>query len=181
MTYNFNLGRTLRGALIFAAMTPAAAMAGDRIGSLECHLSGNGPSILVENQAVDCVFASDRSGARSDHYIGKLTKIGADLGANGRGDLLWGVVAATSRPGRGALAGQYVGPEASAKLGVGAGAAALVGGSNSTFSLQPLNVEGGQGIGFSAGVESLTLAYVVDRPAPRMHYRRHHHHHEVRG
>ena len=101
------------------------------------------------------------------------------------GGLLWGVVAATSSPGRGALAGEYVGPEASAKVGVGVGAAALVGGSNGTFSLQPLNVEGGEGIGFSAGVESLTLAYVADRPAPRMHYRgRHHHHrhhHAMRG
>jgi hypothetical protein len=175
MTYKFTLGRLLRGALSFATMTPAAAMAGDRIGALECHLSGNGPSLLVENQAVDCVFASDRGGFRADHYIGKLTKVGVNIGANGKGDLLWGVVAATSSHGHGALAGEYIGPEASAKIGVGAGAAALVGGSNSTFSLQPLNVEGGQGIGFSAGVERLTLAYVADQPAPRMRYRRHHH------
>jgi hypothetical protein len=179
MTQKFKLGRALRGALILAAMTPAAAFAGDRIGALECHLSGNGPSILVENQSVDCVFASDRGDARYDHYVGKLTKIGANIGANGKGDLLWGVVAATSRHGHGVLAGQYVGPEASAKVGVGAGAAALVGGSNGTFSLQPLNVEGGEGIGFSAGVEDLTLAYVVDSPAPKMRYRRHRH--EVRS
>ena len=173
MIKNFNLGRTLRGALILATLSPAAAFAGDRIGALECHISGNGPSILVENQMVDCVFASDRAGARTDHYIGKLTKIGADIGANGKGDLLWGVVAATNQHGRGALAGDYAGPEASAKVGVGVGAAALVGGSNNTFSLQPLNVEGGSGIGFTAGVESLTLAYVSNRPAPKMRYRRH--------
>ncbi len=173
MTHIFKLGRTLRGVLILAAMTPAAAFAGDRIGALECHLSGNGPSILVENQTVDCVFASERAGVRRDHYVGKLTKIGADIGANGKGDLVWGVVAATSRHGRGALAGDYVGPEASAKVSVGVGAAALVGGSDKTFSLQPLNVEGGKGIGFTAGVESLTLAYVADRPAPKMRYRRH--------
>ncbi len=179
MMHTFKLGRTLRGAIILAAVTPAAAFAGDRIGALECHLSGNGPSILVESQSVDCVFASDRAGGRRDHYVGKLTKVGADIGANGKGDLLWGVVAATSRHGHGALAGEYAGPEASAKVGVGVGAAALVGGSNRTFSLQPLNVEGGEGIGFSAGVESLSLAYVVDSPAPKMRYRRHHH--EVRG
>lgn len=173
MTRSFKLGRTLRGVLVLAAMTPAAAFAGGRIGALECHLSGNGPSILVENQAIDCVFASERPGVRRDHYIGKITKVGADIGANGKGDLVWGVVAATSQHGRGALAGEYVGPEASAKVGVGLGAAALVGGSNNTFSLQPLNVEGGSGIGFTAGVESLSLAYVADRPAPRMHYRRH--------
>jgi hypothetical protein len=179
MAHNFKLGRALRGAIILTAIMPAAAFAGDRIGALECHLSGSGPSILVENQSVDCVFASDRGGPRSDHYIGKLTKIGANLSVNGKGDLLWGVVAATSSHGRGALAGDYAGPEASAKVGVGVGAAALVGGSDKTFSLQPLNVEGGSGIGFTAGVESLSLAYVSDRPAPKMRYR--HHGSQARG
>jgi hypothetical protein len=172
MTHSFNLGRVLRGAVLLAAMTPAAAFAGDRIGALECHLSGNGPSVLVENQDVDCVFAR-HAGARSDHYIGKLTKIGANISVNGQGELLWGVVAATGKHGRGALAGDYVGPEGSAKVGVGIGAAALVGGSGNTFSLQPLNVEGGAGVGFTAGVENLTLAYVADRPAPKMRYRHH--------
>lgn len=183
MSAIFKFRRTLRCALILTAMTPAAAMAADRVGALECHLSGNGPSILVENQAVDCVFTSDRESIH-DHYIGKLTKIGAAIGANGKGKLVWGVVAATSNLGRGALAGDYVGPEASAKVGVGVGAAALVGGSQATFSLQPLNIEGGEGVGISAGVESLTLAYAADRPSPRAHYRRHHHHHHhhaVRG
>ena len=162
--------RALRGALVLGAFLPAAAFAGDRIGVLECHLSGNGPSLLVENQSVDCVFANDRVNRR-DHYAGKLTKIGANIGVNGKGDLLWGVVAATSQHGPGALAGDYAGPEASAKVGVGVGAAALVGGSNQTFSLQPVNVEGGSGLGFTAGVENLTLVYVPDRPAPRLHYR----------
>jgi hypothetical protein len=170
MAYNFDLGRTLCGVFILSAMSPAAAFAGDRVGALECHLSGNGPSILVENQSVDCVFANDRGG-RPAHYVGKLTKIGANISANGKGDLLWGVVAATNKPGRGALAGDYVGPEASAKVVVGVGAAALVGGSQNTISLQPLNVEGGAGIGFTAGVENLTLANVSDSPAPKMRYK----------
>ena len=173
MAQLFNLGRALRSALIVTAMTPAAAFAGDRVGALECHLSGNGPSLLVQDQSVDCVFASDGARTKNEHYIGKLTKIGANIGVNGKGDLLWGVVAATGRPGPGALAGNYGGPEASAKVGLGGGAAALVGGSDQTFSLQPLNVEGGSGLGFSAGVESLTLAYVPDRPAPKMRYRHH--------
>jgi hypothetical protein len=172
-----NLGRLWRGAALMTAMLPAAAFAGDRVGALECHLSGNGPSVIVENQTVDCVFASDRE-RRNDHYIGKLTKIGANLSVNGHGDLLWGVVAATSKVGPGALAGDYFGPSASAKVGIGVGAAALVGGSNQTISLQPVNIEGGSGVGFTAGVENLTLVYVPDRPAPRM---RHRHHAHARG
>ena len=158
------------GAFLLAALLPTSVCAGERIGALECHLSGNGPSVLVENQSVDCVFAGDRD-APASHYVGKLTKVGADFGANGGGDLLWDVVAQTSKIGGGALAGDYVGPEASVKLGAGLGAAALVGGSNQTFSLQPLNIEGGAGLGFTAGVESLTLVYVPDRPAPRMRHR----------
>jgi hypothetical protein len=171
--------RALRGALVLGAFLPAAAFAGDRIGVLECHLSGNGPSVLVENQSVDCVFANERGGSRRDHYAGKLTKIGANISVNGQGDLLWGVVAATSQHGPGALAGDYAGPEASAKVGIGVGAAVLVGGSNHTFSLQPVNVEGGSGLGFTAGVENLTLVYVSDRPAPKLRYR--HRHHAERG
>jgi hypothetical protein len=158
------------GALLLAALFPTSAFAGERIGALECHLSGNGPSILVENQSVDCVFARVRGGRRA-HYTGRLTKIGADIGVNGHSDLLWDVVAATGRIGPGALAGDYAGPEASAKVGLGLGAAALVGGSNQTVSLQPLNVEGGEGLGFTAGVENLTLVYVSDRPAPKMRHR----------
>ena len=166
MTPVFKIG----GVFLLAAFLPASALADGRVGALECHLSGNGLSILVQNQSVDCAFASDRGG-RPVHYSGKLTKIGANIGVNGHSDLLWGVVAATSKIGPGALAGEYVGPEASAKIGLGGGAAALVGGSNQTFSLQPLNVEGGAGLGFTAGVENLTLVYVPDRPAPKMRHR----------
>ena len=133
-------------------------------------LSGNGPSILVENQTVDCAFASDRGG-RPAHYAGTLTKIGANISVNGRSELLWGVVAATSKVGPGALAGEYMRACSFGKVGLGAGAAALVGGSNQTFWLQPLNVEGGVGLGFTAGVENLTLIYVSDRPAPKMRHR----------
>jgi len=166
MTPVFKIG----GAMLLAALLPASAFAEGRVGALECHLSGNGPSILVENQTVDCAFASDQGG-RPAHYTGTLTKIGANISVNGHSELLWGVVAATSKIGPGALAGEYVGPGASAKVGLGAGAAALVGGSNQTFSLQPLNFEGGEGLGFTAGVENLTLVYVADRRAPKMRHR----------
>ena len=158
------------GVMLMAALFSTSAFAGGRVGALECHLSGNGPSVLVENQTVDCAFASDQGG-RPAHYTGTLTKIGANISVNAGSELLWGVVATTSKVGPGALAGDYVGPAASAKVGIGAGAAALVGGSNQTFSLQPLNIEGGVGLGFTAGVENLTLVYVSDRRAPKMRHR----------
>ncbi len=170
----------LRGACLLAGLTPLAAFAGDRVGALECHTSGNGPAIIVENQTLDCVYEDDDEGAAPAHYIGKLTKVGANLNVNGPGELIWVVAAATNHLGPGALAGTYVGPEASAKIGAGGGGAILVGGSNNTVSLQPFTIEAGTGLGVTAGVERLELTYVPDEPPPAMrHKRRHHPHHHV--
>jgi hypothetical protein len=47
----------------------------------------------------------------------------------------------------------------------------LVGGSDNTVSLQPLEVEGGPGIGLTAGIERLMLAYVPDQPPPPFRHR----------
>jgi len=164
----------LRGAAFAAAMVPFAAHAGDRVGVLECDTSGSSLTILVENQTLDCVYEDDDEGALPVHYIGKLTKVGANISVNGPGDFLWIVGAATSKLGPGALAGNYAGPGATVKLGVGAGGAILVGGSDNTVSLQPFSFEGGTGLGVTAGIQSLELAYV---PAPPPHRVRHKHVH----
>lgn len=171
MGHMSDLKRTLCGGVFIAMLAPGAAFAGDRIGLLECHLSGNGVRVLVENQDLDCVYQDEAEGVPPQHYVGKLTKVGANLTFNGPGDLVWGVLAATRTVGPGALAGQYAGPEATVKVGVGGGGAILVGGSNNTLSLQPFNVEEGTGIGVTAGVESLTLAFVPDQPPPPMKHR----------
>ncbi|MGA8170027.1 MAG: small metal-binding protein SmbP [Methylocystis sp.] len=168
-----NFRRTLCGGLFLAALTPAAALAADQVGVLECHLSGNGITILVQNQALDCVYEDEATGGNPQHYLGKLTKVGANIGVNGPGDLVWGVVAESRVLGPGALTGDYVGPEASLKVGVGGGGAILVGGSNNTLSLQPFNVEGGEGLGLSAGAESVALTYVPDLPPPPMKHKHH--------
>jgi hypothetical protein len=169
----------LAGAAILALGLPAAAFAGDRAGTLQCRLLGNDLSVIVENQQIDCLFHDDDEGAAPAHYTGTLTKVGPNVTINGKGELAWGVVAATGKVGPGALAGNYIGPNVSAKIGVGGGGAVLVGGSDNTFSLQPFQIEAGSGIGWNAGVESLTLTYVPPPPppAPVAHKRKHHHHH----
>lgn len=179
MSKSFNLWRVLGGACMLALLAPAAASADDRVGTLQCRLLGNGISVLVENQQLDCVFMDEAQGAPS-HYTGTLTKVGPNITVNGVGELGWAVVATTGHVGPGALAGNYVGPGVSAKIGVGGGGSMLVGGSNSTFSLQPFNVQAGSGLGWNAGVESLTLAYVPPPPPPQVRGHRghtHHHHH----
>jgi hypothetical protein len=177
MSTRFKLGRLLGGAVVLALMVPASAFAGDRIGTLQCRLLGNGLSVLVENQQIDCNYSDDAEGATPAHYTGTLTKVGPNISINGQGELAWGVIAATGQVGPGALAGNYMGPGVSAKIGVGGGGAILVGGSNNTISLQPFNIEAGSGLGWNAGVESLTLTYVPPPPPPPVvkKHRRHHH------
>lgn len=177
MFTRFNLARALGGACILALVSPAA-FAGDRVGALQCKLLGNGISVIVENQQIDCTYSDDAEGGVPAHYTGTLTKVGPNITVNGQGELAWGVIAATQHIGPGALAGNYVGPGVSAKIGVGGGGAMLVGGSDNTFSLQPFNVQAGSGLGWNAGVESLTLTYVPPPPppppAPKKKHRRHH-------
>ena len=71
--------------------------------------------------------------------------------------MAWGVFAPTNRIGYGDLAGSYVGASASATVGVGLGANALVGGSGNTFALQPVSVQGQTGLSVAAGVAGLEL------------------------
>ena len=141
------LGRAVSGACLLALLAPASAFAGDRVGTLQCRLAGNSISVVVENQQMDCIYRDDAEGAIPAHYIGALTKVGANLTINGPGELAWGVVAATDHIGPGALAGAYMGPEVSAKVGVGGGGAILVGGSDNTFSLQPFSGRSRRGCG----------------------------------
>ena len=118
-------------------------------------------------------YEDEIAGTKPQHYIGKLTKVGANIGVNGPGDLIWGVIAATDALAPGALTGDYVGPEASLRVGVGGGGAILVGGSNNTISLQPFNIEGGEGLGLSAGAENIGLTFVADQPPPPMKHKHH--------
>jgi hypothetical protein len=165
MTIKFDIARTLGAAGVLALLVPTAALAGDRVGTLQCKLMGNGLTVLIENQQVDCNYRDSKEGADPVHYTGVLTKVGPNITINGQGELGWGVVAETADPiGPGALAGEYTGGGVSGKIGVGGGGAMLVGGSNQTFSLQPFSIEAGSGLGWNAGVEKLTLTYVP--PAP---------------
>ena len=171
------IGRVLGGVCALALLVPVSAMAGNRIGTLQCRLLGNSLSVLVENQQVDCNYRDDAEGSVPAHYTGTLTKVGPNITINGQGELGWGVVADTSKVGPGALEGEYAGPEVSARVGVGGGGAILVGGSNNTFSLQPFNIEAGSGVGWTAGVEKLKLTFVPPPPpppAPVKHHRGRH-------
>lgn len=126
-----------------------------KVGSLRCEVSGGLGLIIASTKEMECVFTSARG--RREHYYGKIQKFGLDIGATTRGVLAWDVFAPTAGPPRGALAGDYAGVGASATAGVGAGANALIGGSDRSFTLQPLSIQVQSGLNLSAGVASLTL------------------------
>jgi hypothetical protein len=91
--------------------------------------------------------------------VGNINKYGVDIGYQTNGVMVWGVVAPGGYVGPGALAGQYGGVTAAVALGLGVGANVLVGGSQNNIALQPLSVEGMQGLNIAGGIGVLTLVH----------------------
>ena len=137
--------------------TAARAQGGVRVGTLTCNVASGWGFVFGSSKALHCTFAPAPGHAES--YAGTINKFGVDIGYTQGGVLVWAVFAPTANIAPGALNGNYVGATGSATVGVGAGANVLVGGSNSTISLQPLSVEGNTGLNVAAGIGSISLRY----------------------
>ena len=153
-------------ATFIAALGPALALTGSAqaqpgvvVGTLTCNVASGSGFVFGSSRAINCTFAGP--GGRYEHYVGNISKFGADIGYTQGGILVWAVIAPTAALGPGALAGNYVGGTASATVGVGLGANALVGGSNNSIALQPLSIEANRGLNVAAGIAAMTLT-----PAP---------------
>ena len=142
-------------ALALAAAVPAYAVERVKVGDLRCDVSGGLGLIITSSKEIECAFTTPRG--VKEHYYGTIRKFGLDIGATNPGVLTWDVFSATEGARHDALAGNYEGVDASATVGAGLGANALVGGSDRAFALQPLSVQGQTGLALAAGVESLTL------------------------
>lgn len=138
-----------------AFASPAGAQAGVAVGNLTCNVSSGWGLIFGSSRALNCTFAG--AGGRYEYYAGNIMKFGVDVGYTQGGVLIWTVVAPSATLAPGALAGSYAGGTASATVGVGVGANALVGGSNNTIALQPLSLEGNSGLNVAAGIGAITL------------------------
>lgn len=133
---------------------PAAAQAGIKIGTLSCNAAGGWGFIFGSTRSVSCTY----SGVNGiEYYTGEISKFGVDIGYTRGGILVWTVFAPTAAMVPGSLAGGYGGATASATIGVGIGANALIGGSGNHIVLQPLSVEANTGLNVAAGVAALTL------------------------
>jgi hypothetical protein len=142
-----------------ALPVPAHAQGGARVGTLSCNVAGGWGFVFGSSKALHCVF-SPGPGGHPERYAGTIQKFGVDIGYTQGGVLVWGVFAPTTNVAPGALSGGYGGATASATVGVGAGANALIGGSNRTISLQPVSIEGNTGINVAAGIGAITLRLV---------------------
>lgn len=159
-------GALALGAALFAT-TAANAQGGIKVGTLNCHVAGGWGLILGSSKEMHCRY---QGVGGPDYYLGRMTKVGVDIGYTNGATMVWAVIAPAGDIGRGALAGEYIGGTASATFGGGVGANGLVGGLRHSFTLQPLSLEGNTGyIDVAAGVGVMQLNEVrppVPPPPP---------------
>ena len=146
-------------AAVATALSSAAFAQADRVaaGTLTCDVSAGFGLIIGSQKTVNCTFAPSLPGP-VEYYSGTITKVGVDIGATSRGVLVWLVYSPTSRPA-GGLQGSYGGATAEATFGVGLGANVLVGGSNRSVALQPVSVQGQEGLNVAGGIAELNLRF----------------------
>ena len=140
-----------------ATAGPVTAQTRAKVGSLDCDISGGIGFIITSKKSLRCTFMAANPNVRPEFYTGSISKFGLDIGATTGGRMIWAVYAATEGYRRGALAGSYGGASAEATLGAGLGANVLVGGSQRSFALQPLSIQGQGGLNLAVGVTGLVL------------------------
>jgi hypothetical protein len=144
--------------LVAAQVTPASAQQQVQAGVLECRGGGSIGFVIGSVTELSCIYRPD-FGPRQ-LYSAVLRRAGVDLGGTAVSSLVWGVFAPTQQIGLGDLSGNYGGVTAGAAVGVGAGANVMYGGSNNSFALQPLSVEGQIGLNIFGGIAGLELRFV---------------------
>jgi hypothetical protein len=132
-----------------------------KTGYLTCHEASGWGFIIGSSHKVRCTYTSNNH--RTEYYTGSISKFGADIGYLQSAVILWAVAAPTTNLGTGALAGSYGGVDASVALGVGGGANVLVGGFDKSIALQPVSVEGQNGLNVAAGIAGMSLTYAGSR------------------
>lgn len=164
-------------AMLVASFATANAQSRLQVGVLTCEGGPNVGYVVGSRTDLQCTFESE--GRRPEPYVATINRIGLDLGFTQQTGLAWAVYAPTNRIGRGDLAGHFGGVGANAAVGVGLGGNLLVGGSNNSFSLQPLSLQGQTGLNVTAGIADVDLrpAGVVQGPRKHRKHRKHHRHH----
>ncbi len=140
-------------ALAFGS-SAAVAEGGVNVGALSCRVEGGMGFIFGSSKDMSCVFT--RPDGSAERYHGQIDKYGVDIGFTNEAHMIWGVFA-PGQVDKGALAGTYAGATAAVTAGLGLGANVLVGGSSEQIALQPVSIEGNQGLNLAAGVATVIL------------------------
>ena len=140
------------------AIAPASA-AGVKVGVLSCTVHSGWGFVFGSSKDLWCNYHPNKNG--EEHYTGKVSKFGIDIGYTKGGVIVWDVVAPTSDLRPGSLEGTYAGATAGATLGVGGDVNVLVGGFDKSIALQPISIEGNSGINIAAGIGAITLKHTA--------------------
>lgn len=148
----------LAAATILAVPMVAQAQEGVELGVLDCLVEGGAGFVVGSSKDVSCTYDPADDSLPAEQYFGNISKFGLDVGVTGASVMQWLVLAPTADVyAPGALAGDYVGASAQATAGVGVGANLLIGGSNQSFTLQPLSVQAQTGLNLAVGVSRFEL------------------------
>ncbi len=145
--------------VVLAGTAPVAAQEkkGATVGMLRCNEASGWGMVFGSTKDLSCVFTSSEKGAKPVRLTGTIKKYGVDIGFTQNAVILWAVVSTSDKFTPGDLAGNYGGVTAEAAWAVGLGANVLLGGSKKGFALQPLSVQGYNGINLAAGVTEVEL------------------------
>ena len=130
---------------------------GANVGMLRCNEASGWGLVFGSTKDLKCVFTGSEKGAKPVNFTGTIKKYGVDIGFTANAVILWAVVSTSDKFTPGDIAGSYGGVTASAAWAVGLGANVLLGGSKQGFALQPLSVQGYNGINLAAGVTEVEL------------------------
>ena len=77
-----------------AAGSALAAPGGVKVGVLTCNVEPGWSYVVGSTRPLECTYAPNHG--RGEHYIGKVQKVGVDLGYVSGATIVWAVVAPTS-------------------------------------------------------------------------------------
>lgn len=149
---------SLIAALFITAGAAKAQQGGLELGTLDCAIDAGTGFIFGSTKDLHCTFNPGDQSFLPETYFGNVSKYGLDIGSTKQTQMRWLVLAKSSNIyAPGALAGDYVGASAEITAGIGAGANLLVGGSGSSFTLQPVSLQTQSGLNLALGVSQFQL------------------------
>jgi len=148
----------LTGWVLLAPLSLASEQA-VKIGVISCEAIEGTRVNLIIRSTVDVACTFETVNGEKHAYKGETgIELGLDLSFRTDEQFAFTVITSVDKKfDKQAVAGKYIGAKAAASIGVGLGAAALIGGSDNNFGLQPLAIEANKGFGVAAGIGFLYI------------------------